>query len=73
MWQQYRRTLIPTQLFIVAVCVTVYFKATDHQWLPVAVIFLVMQLGALIGAAWATRLKRRLTANDDALPLSRKR
>src|SRR6476619_2932659 len=45
MWAQYRKTLVPMQLFILAACAALLFFAKAH-WLAVLVIFLVMQAGA---------------------------
>lgn len=67
MWQQYKKTLIPTQLAIIAACILLYWKS--KMPLPgVLVFFVVMQTGALIGAMWAARLKRR-AAPTNPLPL----
>jgi hypothetical protein len=67
MWQQYRKTLVPIQLFIFAAAITCYF--VTRLW-PVAVtVFLIMQVGAVLGAAWAARLKAKMRAAEDRLPL----
>ena len=71
MWEHYKKTLIPMQLMIVALCVTVYFVA-GKQLVPVAIIFVIMQLGSLAGAAWAARIRRRMTRNPEDLPLKRR-
>jgi uncharacterized membrane protein YfcA len=71
MWEQYRKTLVPFQLFILAATVTMYF-ITGRQLLAALVVFVVMQVGSLIGAAWGARLKRRVGQRDDELPLQRK-
>jgi hypothetical protein len=67
MWQQYRKTLIPLQLFIFAACITVYF--VTWLWPLVLGIFAIMELGALAGAASAARLKARTEQAREALPL----
>ena len=72
MWGQYRKTVVPMQLFIVALCAAALFVAKFH-WLAVLVMFLVMQLGAVIGAWWAASLQRRLAARQDRLPLEGRR
>jgi hypothetical protein len=72
MWQQYRRVLIPTQLFIFAFCLTVYFT-TGRQWKAAVVLFLVMQLGSLASAALGARMKRPRPKQSDDLPLQRRR
>ncbi len=71
MWEQYRKTLVPMQLFIVAACAAALFFG---RMPPVAVgaTFVVMELGALLGAWWGARLQRRLRARQEELPLRRK-
>jgi len=69
MWAQYRKTLIPTQIVvaIVCLCVLLVFKA---PWQGVAAIFVAMQIGAILGARWGLRLKRKIEASSGRLPLS---
>lgn len=70
MWEHYKKTLIPMQILIVAVTVTVYF-ILRRQWLVALVVFVVMQLGSLAGAAWGARLSRRIKQRSEELPLKR--
>jgi hypothetical protein len=70
MWLQYRKTVIPTQLFIVVVSIALYWKG-GFPLFVVGVFFLVMQIGEVIGAAWATRLQRKIDQQRDRLPLER--
>jgi predicted MFS family arabinose efflux permease len=74
MWEQYRRTFIPTQLFVAAACATVYFT-TGRAWLMPAFVFVIMQLGFVAGAAFAARAARKMraTPGDEPLPLRRRR
>ena len=68
MWTHYRGTFFPIQVFIVLTCVVLYFSV--HLSLPaVLVFFVVMQVGGFLGAVWAARLKRRVNAVRDSLPL----
>ena len=70
MWAQYRKTLIPTQIVVAIVCLCMFllFKA---PWQGVAAIFVAMQIGAIVGARWGLRLKRKVeTARGDRLPLA---
>lgn len=70
MWQHYRKTFIPIQLFIFAAVATLYFAArVDPRNL--LMVFAIMQLGSLYGARVVGRLKRKIDA-DEALPLSRR-
>ncbi|HVT90940.1 MAG TPA: hypothetical protein VHD56_18955 [Tepidisphaeraceae bacterium] len=71
MWEQYRKTAIWTQTFIVLMCLGLYWKTT----IPIEAIlllFFTMEVGAVIGAAWAARLKRKIGARTDGLPLQNK-
>ena len=59
MWEQYKRTLPQIQLLIAFATVGIYLSF--HQLVVVAAIFFgAMQLGAVIGAMWAYRLKGKL-------------
>ena len=71
MWAQYRKTLIPTQLLVVAVCLGAYYLGGMPP-AAVAVIFIVMQVGAIIGTWWGLRIKRQLRDADERLPLDRR-
>jgi hypothetical protein len=53
--ERYKRTLIPTQAVIVGVCVLLMIKY-KMPVIGILVYFAVMQLGALFGAMWTTRL-----------------
>jgi len=56
MWEQYKKTALGIQLVIAAVTLAVLI------WSRVLVVggvfFLAMQLSAVLGAGWATRLSR---------------
>ena len=68
MWQHYRKTLLPVQAIIVIVCLLLYWVAKLP--LPGVLVFLAtMEVGAIVGAWWAARLKRRITTPPDKLPL----
>jgi hypothetical protein len=75
MWQQYRQTFVPTQLFVLAACATIYFT-TGHETSLALAVFGVMQVAFVLSAAWTARLierrRRRQRAPDD-LPLRRHR
>jgi hypothetical protein len=58
MLERYKRTLLPTQLLIAAVTVAILIQL--HRWPAAAVFFATMQVGAVIGAMWAARLKRKI-------------
>jgi hypothetical protein len=66
MWQHYRKTLPFVQAFILIVCMVLFF----YKAVPIAgvvVLFVMMQIGSLLGAFWAARLKRRMSPGT--LPL----
>jgi hypothetical protein len=61
MWEHYRKRFWGMQLVITSFAVG--FFLTSHRGLvPAALFFAVMQLGSLLGAAWASRLKRKYEA-----------
>ena len=59
MWEQYKRTLANTQAVIAVVTAGTYLYM-GHVAARSAIFFLMMQVGALAGAIWAARLKRKL-------------
>jgi uncharacterized membrane protein YfcA len=72
MWEQYRKTAAFTQIFIIALCGAMRFFV-NMPWAAVAALFVAMQLGALLGTWWGVRMRRRVMADDDDLPLKRRR
>ena len=60
MWEHYRKTFTSVQLLIalVTVAIFVWCRAVTVT----AVFFLMMQLGSVAGALWATRLKNKFRA-----------
>ena len=58
MLEQYKKTFRAIQLVIAIITGVIFFK-TQHQLVPTLVFFLIMQVGAVLGAMWATRLKRK--------------
>ena len=70
MWAQYRKTLIPTQLIVITICLCMFFLF-KAPWLSILAVFVAMQIGAIVGARWAMRLKRKIAASrGEPLPLS---
>jgi hypothetical protein len=70
MWKQYQKTVIPIQLTIFIVCGGAYFIG-KLPLLAVILIFLTMQIGAIGGAWWGTKIRKRIMDQDDSLPLNR--
>jgi uncharacterized membrane protein YqjE len=73
MWEQYKRTARFIQAAILLTCVVVYFW-TGGQLLAAITFFVVMQVGAIVGAAWGANFKRReaiAAARRGELPLER--
>ena len=59
MWEQYKKTFVLTQVLICLVTLAVYLGA-HRLWVLAALYFFMMQVGAVLGAAWAVRLKRKV-------------
>jgi hypothetical protein len=59
MWEQYKRTFGKTQMAIMLVTAATYL-GLGHVASRSAVFFLMMQVGAVLGAAWGVRLKRKV-------------
>jgi hypothetical protein len=61
MWEHYRKRFWGMQVVITSFAVGLYL--TSHRSLgPALFFFATMQLGSLLGAAWASRLKRKYQA-----------
>jgi len=54
MWTHYRRFAVYNQIFIVVACVTAYY-VLHMSPLAVAVMFVIMQAGAILGAWWSAK------------------
>ena len=59
MWAQYKETFARMQLMI-ALITTLVFFGLNRMWMVAATFFVVMQVGSLVGATWASRLKRKI-------------
>jgi hypothetical protein len=61
MWNQYRRTLVWTQV-VIAMVTCAAFVACEFR-IPVALTFFaVMQIGGALGAGWGARIRARVEA-----------
>ncbi len=69
MWNYYRRTFWAVQLFALVVGGMVY-SSTKPVLGPSLLVFLFMQASALVGAAWAHRLSKKLAAWNAACPMA---
>ncbi len=56
----YKRTFAAVQLMTLPLCYVAY--RGSHHWLAPVACFLSMQLGAVLGAMWASRLRRKVLA-----------
>ncbi|HYQ00366.1 MAG TPA: hypothetical protein VER96_16935 [Polyangiaceae bacterium] len=56
MWEQYRKTAIGIQ--VVVAIVTIAVLIWSRNWSVGGLFFVTMQLSAVLGAGWATRLHR---------------
>lgn len=59
MWAQYKKTFVFTQVLICLVTLAVYL-GMHRLWILAAIYFVTMQVGAVLGAAWALRLRRKV-------------
>jgi hypothetical protein len=58
MLEQYKKTLIPTQVFIAVITLGVLFLT--HRFVAAMAFFVIMQVGALVGVQWGLRLKGKI-------------
>jgi MFS-type transporter involved in bile tolerance (Atg22 family) len=58
MWDQYKKTFWGMQAVIAMVTAFAAFKVY-RAFTPTALFFLVLQVGGVAGALWATSLKKR--------------
>ena len=72
MWQHYRRTFLVTQILIAIVCSVAYLLVKAPP-MAVLLIFVMMQVSAVFGAAWGASLKRRVERQQTSLPLMKGR
>jgi hypothetical protein len=72
MFKQYRKTLIPSQILILAICAFFHFSGRSNPRF-ILLLFIAMQLGAVLGAWWGSRLKRQIQDADKRLPLENRR
>src|SRR5713226_352143 len=63
MWEQYRRTFRSMQALMVVV--TLVVMSWTHAWQKAAVVFVTMQIGAVLGANWGSQLKDRIRRAGD--------
>jgi hypothetical protein len=62
MWNYYKKTFLAVQIAIGLVCWLTY-ETTAHDLGSAAIVFIVMQVSAVIGSLWANRLRRKMTCN----------
>jgi len=67
MLERYKRTFVVTQALIAVVSAAIFYQT--HAWQAVALFFATMQLGAVFGAMWAARLKRKIERSQGFLVL----
>jgi hypothetical protein len=59
MWAQYKKTFAKTQMVIAIVTAAIYL-ALGQGAARAAVFFLMMQMGAVAGAMWGVRLRKKV-------------
>jgi hypothetical protein len=62
MWNYYKKTFLAVQIAIALVCWLTY-RMASHDLGSAAIVFIVMQVSAVIGSLWANRLRRKMTCN----------
>ncbi len=65
MLERYKRTFVATQASIAAVTVAILLQS--HRLFAAVAFFGAMELGALFGAMWAARIKRRIERSQGFL------
>jgi hypothetical protein len=68
MRERYQRTFWGMQATICAVSIGIFLWA--HVWQVATLFFVTMQIGAVIGAAWAVRIKAKLERHSAKLALA---
>jgi hypothetical protein len=71
-WELYRKRFAFTQLTVFALA-AVALLAAKMPASQVLVLVVVMELAAVFGTWWGMRIRRRLAARDDELPLQKGR
>ena len=64
MLDQYKKTFAPTQAVILMIAAAVV--RLTHSWSLAGFFFLTMQLSAVVGAAWALRLRGKFLQGHPA-------
>jgi len=59
MWSHYKKTFVFMQILICLVTLGVFF-GMNRLWQLAALYFVTMQIGAVLGAVWALRLRRKV-------------
>jgi len=59
MWEHYKKTFKSVQAAIAIATIAIYF-GLQHRASVTVVFFLMMQVGSLVGALWANRLRRKM-------------
>jgi hypothetical protein len=70
MWQTYWKRFPLMQGLILVLCAVMYY-VLKLRWAQVAATFVVMEIGAVLGAWYGTRMRKRVESQDD-LPLRRR-
>ncbi len=62
MWDHYKKTFSSMQAMIALITAIIFFTM-GRQWFVTATFFVMMQVGSLLGALWARRLRRKLQSH----------
>jgi len=58
MWEHYKKTLRPIQLFVCLITVAIF--VLSRSWFAALMFLAAMQIGAVVGAAWGNRLRLKV-------------
>ncbi len=67
MWQQWKKTAPLMQVFIIGLCALAAYQGKSAGF--VAMTFVLMQIGSLLGAWWGAKIKRKIEDRESRLPL----
>ena len=64
MWAQYRRSFVRVQIFIIAMLLIARFVGR-LDWPTLGATLITMEIFAVFGGWWGSRLKRKIEASRD--------
>jgi hypothetical protein len=71
MWEQCRKRALVTEICIVGFCAVAVYSGR-FNWPTIIAMFVVMQIGFVLGSYWGARIQKQAEAADRKLPLEDK-